>query len=191
MGTATPHLGSYGSSCGTSCTRGTGSKTTTTFASTPSGALPPSRNSTSVGLSLASKPPKEISPCSNRAATQVNIGKARENRLSENALICRNFASSRNVGQCVVLLLQGGGRWFKSSIAHLEKAAFCSINVRAESRWNPCFASSYTSSTPTRRFSHSLLVALTPGPRTVFSEQCLLFTQVFHGPARATPTLWK
>src|SRR5829696_10558630 len=58
--------------------------------------------------------------CSNRAATWVNILKTWEERKHENMYICRNFANIGNILQSVMLLLQGGGRWFEPSIAHLE-----------------------------------------------------------------------
>ena len=39
--------------------------------------------------------------------------------------ICRDFANLGNLWQSAMPPLQGGGRWFDSSIAHLEKVAFC------------------------------------------------------------------
>jgi hypothetical protein len=48
--------------------------------------------------------PTERSVCSNRAATQANNLKTREKLRSENTLICRDFANSRNLLQSVMLL---------------------------------------------------------------------------------------
>src|SRR5215203_3814071 len=38
----------------------------------------------------------------------------------ENTLICRKFTNSRTLLKSITRPLQGGGRWFEPSIAHLE-----------------------------------------------------------------------
>ena len=76
--------------------------------------------------------------------------KTPEEYQPENTLICRQFTISRTLLKSITRPLQGGGRWFEPSIAHSEKAAFCSINVKYPKRAAIYFGSWYTSSTPTR-----------------------------------------
>jgi len=56
--------------------------------------------------------------CSNRAATQANILKTREKRHRKNTLICRYFATSRNLQQSIVLPSHGRGHEFESRRVH-------------------------------------------------------------------------
>ena len=51
-----------------------------------------------------------------------------------NMAFCRDFASNRKLLKAFAPPLQGGGRWFKSSIAHLEKAVIFAEAVRPEAR---------------------------------------------------------
>src|ERR671920_1698175 len=89
-----------------------------------------------------------LCPCSNRAATRVNLLKGREKGHRLNASICRYFASSRNLLQTIVLPSHGRGRWFDPSIAHSQKAALCRTNVGLVGTLAAYVGPRYTSSTP-------------------------------------------
>jgi len=65
----------------------------------------------------------ELELCSNRAATRADLLKSREKRHGLIVLICRNFASSRNLQQTIALSSHVRGRWFEPSIAHSERPA--------------------------------------------------------------------
>jgi hypothetical protein len=56
--------------------------------------------------------------CSNRAATRVNIVKAREKLPRPNASICSNFASYRNLQKTIAPPSHGGGHEFESRRVH-------------------------------------------------------------------------
>jgi hypothetical protein len=66
--------------------------------------------------------------CSNRAATRVNILKAREKRHEGNARICSDFASFRKLQQSIVPLLHGGGQGFDSPRLHFQESPICRNN---------------------------------------------------------------
>ena len=72
--------------------------------------------------------------CSNRAATRANLLKSREKRHGLNVLICRYFASSRNLQQTIALPSHGRGRWFETSIAHSEKRRSARVFGRRQTR---------------------------------------------------------
>ena len=82
--------------------------------------------------------------CSNPS----NVLKCREKRHKLSASICRNFASSRNLQQTIVLPSHGRGRWFEPSIAHSQKAALCRTNVGLVGTLAPYVGPRYTSSAP-------------------------------------------
>jgi hypothetical protein len=63
--------------------------------------------------------------CSNRAATRVNLLKARERHYTENVRVCRYFASIRNLQQSIVPPLHGGGQGFDSPRLHFENVVIC------------------------------------------------------------------
>jgi hypothetical protein len=69
--------------------------------------------------------------CSNCAATQTNPLKTLEKPHAQNLSVCRHFATTRNPKKGVKPPLQGGGRWFETSIAHFAKTMFCRKIVRA------------------------------------------------------------
>jgi hypothetical protein len=59
---------------------------------------------------------------------QGSTGGFVEVQHSINRLIYAVFWTPMNLGEWVESPLQGGGRWFDSSIAHLENSAFCRKN---------------------------------------------------------------
>jgi hypothetical protein len=68
------------------------------------------------------------------AATRPNLLKCREMCYRQNTSIFRNFASSRNLQQPIVLPSHGRGRWFDPSIAHSQDTSFCRLNMAGKRR---------------------------------------------------------
>jgi hypothetical protein len=77
-----------------------------------------------------------------RPATLSKPEKGKRLRYAGFAIVCNSLQRSFPP-------LQGGGRWFDSSIAHLEKAAFCRTKVEHEKGDRSYSDPFYTSSTLT------------------------------------------
>jgi hypothetical protein len=91
--------------------------------------------------------------CSNRAATRGNLLKCWDKYQSRNTIVCRYFASSRNLQQTIVLPSHGRGRWFEPSIAHSQNMGIC--REKATKRRRPGLTSGhfYTSAVKRRAWN--------------------------------------